>query len=85
MLGFELDFWDYATFGAPMIVGAGFIALFWLMMSWPGRIAIARRHPEAEAVNMMGWLGFVTTGAGPSAARSSERPGRGLSRRPDPR
>ena len=59
MLGFELDFWDYATFAALIIVGAGFLTLFWLMMSWPGRIAIARRHPEAEAVNMMGWLGFV--------------------------
>ena len=59
MLGLELDFWDYATFGALIIIGAGFITLFWLMMSWPGRIAIARRHPEAEAVNMMGWLGWV--------------------------
>ena len=59
MLGFKLDFWDYATFGALIIVGAGFITLFWLMASWPGRIAIARQHPEAEAVNMMGWLGWV--------------------------
>jgi hypothetical protein len=59
VLGFELDFWDYATFAALIIVGAGFLTLFWLMMSWPGRIAIARRHPEAEAVNMMGWLGWV--------------------------
>jgi Protein of unknown function (DUF3302) len=59
MLGFELDFWDYATFGALMMIGAGFITLLWLMLSWPGRIAIARQHPEAEAVNMMGWLGFV--------------------------
>jgi hypothetical protein len=48
VLGFKLDFWDYATFGALIIVDAGFITLFWLMMSWPGRIAIARRHPGAE-------------------------------------
>jgi hypothetical protein len=25
----------------------------------PGRIAIARRHPEAEAVYLMGWVGFL--------------------------
>jgi hypothetical protein len=24
-----------------------------------GRIAIARKHPEAEAVNLMGWAGFL--------------------------
>jgi hypothetical protein len=24
----------------------------------PGRIAIARNHPEADAVNLMGWVGF---------------------------
>jgi hypothetical protein len=59
LLGFKLDFWDYATFAAMFIIGAGFIGLLYLMLSWPGRIAIARRHPEAEAVNMMGWIGFV--------------------------
>ena len=59
LLGFKLDFWDYATFAALFIIGIGFIGLLWLVLSWPGRIAIARRHPEAEAVNMMGWLGFV--------------------------
>ena len=59
LLGFKLDFWDYATFAALFIIGAGFIGLLYLMLSWPGRIAIARRDPEAEAVNMMGWLGFV--------------------------
>jgi len=58
-LGFQLDAWDYATFGALFIVGAGFITLFILVMGLPGRIAIARKHPEAEAVNMMGWLGFI--------------------------
>jgi hypothetical protein len=25
----------------------------------PGRIAIARKHPEAEAVKLMGWAGFL--------------------------
>jgi hypothetical protein len=34
------------------------ILLFWLA-GLPGRIAIARKHPEAEAVKIMGWSGFL--------------------------
>src|SRR5277367_7095850 len=59
LLGFPLDAWDYATFVAMAIVGAGFLVLLYLILGLPGRIAIARHHPEAEAVNMMGWLGFI--------------------------
>ena len=59
LLGFQLDAWDYATFAAMAIISAGFLGLIALVLSLPGRIAVARRHPEAEAVNMMGWLGFL--------------------------
>ena len=58
-LGFKLDGWDFATFGALFVVGAGFVTMLILILGLPGRIAIARKHPEAEAVNMMGWLGFI--------------------------
>jgi len=30
-----------------------------VFLGLPGRIAIARRHPEAEAVNLMGAVGFM--------------------------
>jgi hypothetical protein len=59
LLGFPLDAWDYATFVAMAIIGAGFLGLLALFLGLPGRIASARHHPEAEAVNMMGWLGFL--------------------------
>src|SRR5271165_3756529 len=59
LLGFQLDAWDYATFAAMAIIGAGFLGLLALLLGLPGRLAIARHHPEAEAVNMMGWLGFL--------------------------
>jgi hypothetical protein len=42
LLGFELDFWDYVTFVALMILGAGFITALVLIAGLPGRIAIAR-------------------------------------------
>jgi hypothetical protein len=59
MLGFELDLWDYITFLSLAIIGAGVIVGLMLLGGLPGRIAIARKHPDAEAVNIMGWTGFL--------------------------
>jgi hypothetical protein len=61
MLGFELDFWDYATFvTAALAGGAGVLIYIWIA-GLPGRIALARNHPEAEAVKIMGWAGLLPT------------------------
>jgi hypothetical protein len=59
LLGFQLDMWDFVTFAVlfVLVVAGVVIALF--ILSLPGRIAIARKHPEAEAVNLMGWAGFL--------------------------
>lgn len=59
MLGFELDIWDYITFLALFILVVAGIAAVVFVLILPGRIAIARHHPEAEAVNIMGMVGFV--------------------------
>lgn len=59
LLGFQLNFWDYATFATIIIIGAGFGGVVILILGLPGKIAIARKHPEAEAVNLMGWVGFL--------------------------
>ena len=59
MLGFDLDFWDYATFAALAILGIAALITIVFVLGMPGRIAVARKHPDAEAVNMMGWLGFL--------------------------
>jgi hypothetical protein len=59
VLGFELDFWDYATFVAILLgLVAATAALLWIA-GLPGRIAIARKHPDAEAVKLLGWAGFL--------------------------
>lgn len=61
LLGFDLDFWDYVTFVTIMIlVVAGVVVYCWLA-GLPGRIAIARKHPEAEAVKLLGWAGLLPT------------------------
>jgi hypothetical protein len=59
MFGFELDVWDYVAFGAMFaLVVVGLIGAVFIL-GLPGRIAIACKHPEAEAVNLMGWAGFL--------------------------
>ena len=35
------------------------LALAMFVLGLPGRIAIARNHPDADAVNAMGWVGFL--------------------------
>jgi len=59
LLGFKLDFWDYATFVVLfLLVMSALIFLVWLA-GLPGRIAIQRKHPDAEAVMLMGYAGFL--------------------------
>jgi hypothetical protein len=61
LLGFELDIWDYLTF---LTLAACVVALImtWLFLAGlPGRIAIARKHPEAEAVKYLGYAGLLPT------------------------
>ena len=59
LLGFQIGFWDYATFIVLAILVAAGLALAVFVLGLPGRIAIARNHPEAEAVYLMGWVGFM--------------------------
>jgi hypothetical protein len=61
MLGFELDFWDYATFATAALAGISVILIYIWIAGLPGRIAIARNHPDAEAVKLMGWAGLLPT------------------------
>jgi hypothetical protein len=60
-MGFELGFWDYATFITMALVGVSCICIFVWIAGLPGRIALARKHPEAEAVKLLGWAGILPT------------------------
>jgi hypothetical protein len=59
LLGFHLGFWDYLTFLVLAILVAAGLAMVVFVLGLPGRIAIARKHPEADAVYLMGWIGFL--------------------------
>ena len=57
MLGFPLGLWDYVTFAVLFILGAAALTAAVLLLGLPGRIARSRNHPDADAVNIMGWAG----------------------------
>jgi hypothetical protein len=59
MLGFDLTLWDYITFAVLIVLALAFVIAFVFILGLPGRIAIARKHPDADAVNIMGWAGFL--------------------------
>ena len=59
MFGFELDIWDYLAFAAIFALVIAGLAAAVFVLGLAGRIAISRKHPEAEAVNLMGWAGFL--------------------------
>src|SRR5271155_5530431 len=59
LLGFEPDAWDYVSIACIFGLIVAGLAVAVLILGLPGRIAIARKHPEAEAVNLMGWAGFL--------------------------
>jgi hypothetical protein len=59
MLGFELDIWDYLTFITAILAGVAVVAVLLWIAGLPGQIAISRKHPEAEAVKIMGYSGFL--------------------------
>jgi hypothetical protein len=59
LVGFKLDIWDYLTFLVLAVaVMGGLVFLVW-MAGLPGQIAIARKHPDAEAVKLLGYCGFL--------------------------
>ena len=60
-MGFQVGFWDYVMFGLSSLSARQSRALFFSSWGFRGKIAIARKHPEADAVNRMGWVGFLVS------------------------
>lgn len=59
LLGRPLDTYDYMTFAALVLLLVAVMAVVLFIMGLPGRIALKRHHPHAEAVKLMGWMGFL--------------------------
>ena len=58
-----MGFFDIFAWIVMAILVASGVGIVMLMGMWPGRIAHARKHPQAEAIAVGGWLtlflGFV--------------------------
>lgn len=59
LLGRPLDNYDYMTFAAGLFLIVAAMAFVLFLMGLPGRIALDRNHPHAEAVKIMGYMGFL--------------------------
>lgn len=55
----SLDAYDYLTFVALIVLAIAFFAVAMFVLGLPGKIAERRNHPHAEAVKLMGWVGFL--------------------------
>jgi len=59
LLALEVGFWDYVTFGVLFVCVVLFLWFIVWLAGLPGHIAIAPKHPDAEAVKIMGYCGFM--------------------------
>jgi hypothetical protein len=53
---------DIFTFVVMFVLVIAIAVLIKILGSLPGKIARHRNHPQADAVNVCGWLGIVTLG-----------------------
>lgn len=61
MLGFKITRLDWITFAAFAILLLILLLVYIWIAGLPGRIALRRKHPEAEAVKLLGWAGLLPT------------------------
>ena len=53
-----LDGYDYLTFLFLLTAICAFFYLYVIIGGLPGKIAAQRKHPHAESVKLMGWIGM---------------------------
>lgn len=56
----RMTFLDVMTLAIILIVVASTVALLLWLASVPGKVARARGHAQADAVNVAGWLSLLT-------------------------
>jgi hypothetical protein len=61
LLGFRIDMWDYLTFLTLFLCVVALVMIWIWLAGLPGRIALERHHPEAEAVRLLGYAGLLPT------------------------
>lgn len=57
-----MGFLDVFALAVLLILLASAVAIWLILGMLPGRIARARKHPQAEAIAVCGWWGAITLG-----------------------
>lgn len=55
----SVDLYDYLALVALIVLAIAFFSVAMFILGLPGKIAYRRNHPHAEAVKLMGWVGFL--------------------------
>jgi hypothetical protein len=58
----QLDFFDFMAFAVFGIITTLFVSMVVVIGSLPGKIATARKHPQANAINVASWISLLTLG-----------------------
>ncbi len=58
----QLDFFDFMAFVVFGIITTLVVSLVVVIGSLPGKIATARKHPQADAINVASWISLLTLG-----------------------
>ena len=56
--------WDYFTFFIMGVILLLVIFLIFFFGDLPGKIARQRNHPQADAINVLSWIGLAAGGIG---------------------
>ncbi len=57
-----MAFLDFFALVVLLVLLGAVVAIWVILGMLPGRIARARKHPQADAINMCGWWGVITLG-----------------------
>ena len=57
-----MGFLDLFALFVLLLLVASAVAILVVLGMMPGRIARARSHPQADAINVCGWWGVITMG-----------------------
>jgi amino acid transporter len=55
----HIDLYDYLMLAVLIVLAIAFMVVVIFIGGLPGKIALKRRHPHAETVKIMGWMGFL--------------------------
>lgn len=57
-----MDAYDFIAIFAMLMTAVVVLGGGWFLLELPGKMAADRKHPQADAIRMCGWMGLATAG-----------------------